>query len=237
MNLPTGVTDVDTHHNVSPITEDDIAQFLVNTPDFFVRHADLLSSVQLTSPHSHRAVSLQERQAEMLREKIRHLELKFAQMLRHGQDNVLIADRLLAWAAQLMLVPEPLAVPDCVTVGLQAQFQVPQAAIKVWGVAPAWADQAFAQGASDDAQVLANSLTRPYCGNNPGLEPSRWLAQPEAVASIALLPLRASPDAPAFGLLVLASDDAKRFTEDMGTEFLERIAELAAAALSRLRPV
>jgi hypothetical protein len=51
----------------NPITEDDIANYLANTPDFFLRHADLLAAVQITSPHSHRAVSLQERQAEMLR--------------------------------------------------------------------------------------------------------------------------------------------------------------------------
>ena len=82
------------HPAVPPITEDDIAQFLVNTPDFFERHAPLLASVQLTSPHGQRAVSLQERQAEMLREKIRHLELKMAEMLRHGQENVVIAQRL-----------------------------------------------------------------------------------------------------------------------------------------------
>jgi len=56
-------------HAMNPITEDDIANFLVNTPDFFARHAELLSAVRLTSPHGQRAVSLQERQAEMLREK------------------------------------------------------------------------------------------------------------------------------------------------------------------------
>ena len=50
---------------MNPITEDDIADFLLNTPDFFGRHADLLSAVMLTSPHGNRAVSLQERQAEM----------------------------------------------------------------------------------------------------------------------------------------------------------------------------
>ncbi len=55
---------------MNPITEDDIADFLLNTPDFFGRHAELLSAVLLSSPHSNRAVSLQERQAEMLREKI-----------------------------------------------------------------------------------------------------------------------------------------------------------------------
>ncbi|MCB1940190.1 MAG: DUF484 family protein, partial [Rhodocyclaceae bacterium] len=47
----------------NPITEDDIANYLANTPDFFERHAELLASVHLTSPHSKRAVSLQERQA------------------------------------------------------------------------------------------------------------------------------------------------------------------------------
>ena len=77
-----------------PITEDDIANYLANTPDFFERHASLLAAVQLTSPHSHRAVSLQERQAEMLREKIKALELKAAAMIRHGHENTAIADRL-----------------------------------------------------------------------------------------------------------------------------------------------
>ena len=56
---------------MNPITEDDIANFLVNTPDFFERHAELLSAVKLTSPHSHRAVSLQERQAEFFRASFR----------------------------------------------------------------------------------------------------------------------------------------------------------------------
>ena len=51
-----------------PITEDDIANYLVHNPDFFHRHAELLSTVRLSSPHGQRAVSLQERQAEMLRE-------------------------------------------------------------------------------------------------------------------------------------------------------------------------
>jgi uncharacterized protein YigA (DUF484 family) len=46
-----------------PITEDDIAGFLVNNPDFFERHAALLASVQLSSGHGGRAVSLQERQS------------------------------------------------------------------------------------------------------------------------------------------------------------------------------
>ena len=39
----------------------------------------------------------------------------------------------------------------------------------------------------------------------------------------------------AFGMLVLASPDPQRFESGLATDFLERIAELASAALSRLR--
>ncbi|HOS86468.1 MAG TPA: DUF484 family protein, partial [Burkholderiaceae bacterium] len=86
---------------MNPITEDDIADFLLNTPDFFGRHAELLSAVLLTSPHGNRAVSLQERQAEMLREKIKLLEHRIMDMIRHGNENMIISDRLQRWARRL----------------------------------------------------------------------------------------------------------------------------------------
>jgi uncharacterized protein YigA (DUF484 family) len=41
---------------------------------------------------------------------------------------------------------------------------------------------------------------------------------------------------PVVGAMILASDDAQRFTADMGTDFLVRIADLAGAALSRCYP-
>ncbi len=59
---------------IQGITEADIANYLANTPGFFERHAELLGTVQLTSPHGERAVSLQERQMEMLRDKLKGLE-------------------------------------------------------------------------------------------------------------------------------------------------------------------
>ncbi len=85
-------------HPMNPITEDDIAHYLASNPEFFQRHAELLSTVQLTSPHGHRAVSLQERQAEMLRDKIKVLELRIMEMIRAGSENMVIADRLQRWA-------------------------------------------------------------------------------------------------------------------------------------------
>jgi len=93
----------------------------------------------------------------------------------------------------------------------------------------------------DDTISFADSMRLPYCGSNVGFEPASWLsdgasAGGSAVQSLALLPLRVGADSQTFGLLVLGSPDKDRFHPTMGTAFLERIAELASAALSRLRP-
>lgn len=220
---------------IPPITEDDIANYLANTPDFFERHATVLAAVQLSSPHGQRAVSLQERQAEMLREKIKGLELRLAEMIRHGSENSAIADRLHRWSRELLLTRETQDLPLVAAREMAAQFNVPQVAIKLWGVSADYAGQSYAQGASDDAQAFASSLARPYCGANPGLEAAGWLVDPGAAASLALIPLRDGDGQDAFGLLVLGSSDPQRFSADMGTEFLERMGELTSAALSRLR--
>jgi uncharacterized protein YigA (DUF484 family) len=222
----------------NPITEDDIANYLANTPDFFERHSELLAAVQLSSPHSQRAVSLQERQATLLREKIKMLELRIMDMIRNVNDNMVLSDKLLQWARTLFLNTDARTLPELMASQLADQFTVPQVGIKVWGVNASHAGAAFAQGVSDDAKLFVSSLTEPFCGVNSGLEAISWLPDPKAVASLAILPLRdgrVGSTSPAFGLLVLASPDAQRFNSAMGTDFLARVAELASAALSPLR--
>jgi len=223
---------------MNPITEQDIANFLAHNPEFFERHAELLSTIQLSSPHGNRAVSLQERQAEMLREKIKALEQRIMEMIRHGNENTVISDRLQRWVRALLLAREPRDLPALIAREAAAQFLVPQVVVRVWGVAAPHAAEPFAQGASDSVRSFATSLSAPYCGVNASFEAVQWLDDPAAAASLVLLPLRAgaiNSPGEAFGLMVLASPDAQRFHAGMGTDFLEHMAELASAALSRLR--
>jgi hypothetical protein len=225
-------------NQMNPITEDDIANYLANTPDFFERHAQLLAAVQLTSPHGNRAVSLQERQAEMLRDKIKALEHRIMDMVRNGNENMVIADRVHRWARDLFLVRSGRALPATIAAEIQQQFMVPQVAVKVWDVDAKYGNEPFAEGVTADAKSFASSLMQPYCGVNSGFEAVQWLEDPAMAMSIALIPLRegaAGASSPAFGMLVLASPDPQRFASGMGTDFLERIADLASAALSRLR--
>lgn len=219
---------------IQGITEADIADYLANTPGFFERQAELLASIQLTSPHGQRAVSLQERQMEMLRERIKGLELKIVEMIRNSQENLAIADRLHRWTRAMLLTQDAAALPAVIVGDLKHQFLIPQAAIRLWNIDPVHASLPCATPVSDDAKAFADSLTLPYCGVNAGFEAVKWLDDPASIASVALIPLRGH-GGNAFGLLVLGSPDPTRYAADMGTEFLMRIGETAGAALSRLQ--
>lgn len=222
-----------------PPEEAAIAAYLARTPGFFERHAELLAGIRLTSPHGQRAVTLSERQMEMLRERIKGLELKIVEMIRAGQENMALADRLHRFTRTLMRTADATALPGATVATLKHEFLVPQAAIRLWALAPQHAGGAggtppdFARPVSEDAKAFTASLSLPYCGVNAGFEAVGWLDDPATVASVAMIPLRQGDVA--FGLLVLGSPDPTRYAAEMGTEFLMRIGELAGAALWRLR--
>jgi len=213
---------------MNPITEDDIADFLANTPDFFQRHAQLLSSVHLLSPDNHRSVSLQERQAQMLRDKIRALEMRIMDMIRHGNENMIITEKLQKWACELLQTPASERVPSALK-NIEIRFQVPQVSVRLWGVADVFKDAPYAQVVTAEVKEAASSYASPFVGAGAGIEAVQWLQEPAQAASVALLPLRLSKDQTPFGLLVLASPDAQRFQSGMGTDFLEHLGELCSA--------
>jgi len=229
---------------MNPITEEDIANFLVNTPDFFERNAELLAAVRLNSPHGSRAVSLQERQADMLREKIRALEMRLMDMMRHGTDNEVLIERMQRWVKTLLMTANARDLPYTIADHIQHDFMVPQVAIKVWGEADDYQIEPFAVGVGDEVKTFAETLSTPYVGMNQNFEAVKWLLEPSAAQSVAMVALRATraddtpqtaTKQPVIGLLVMASPDAQRYHEGMGTAFIERLGDLASAALSHLR--
>lgn len=223
-------------NDLAPLTERDIAEYLMQNQGFFQRNPELLTDLHLGSAHGQRVVSLHERQAEMLREKIKVLEQRLIDMIRHGSENSVTTNRLLHWVTNLSLEHNAAALPARICTTICEQFMVPQAAIRVWGVDAAYAACDFAQGVNSDTKSFASSLTTPYCGMHVGVDAVRWLDEPLLAASLALIPLRdaTKPQSPAFGLLVLASPDANRYQDDMATDYLEHIGKMASAALSRL---
>jgi len=211
-----------------------VAAYLASHPDFFEEHSELLGAIKLTSGFSGRAISLQERQMEVLREKHKALEMKLAGLMRNGHENDQIADKFHQWTCSLLASRHDTELPRILVDGLRQRFDVPQATLRLWSVAAPHAQAWFAAPASDEIRIFANGLDAPFCGPNNDFEAASWLDEPAAVKSIAMLPLRAPGAQQSFGLLVLGSPDTQRFSDTMSTDFLTRFAGTASAALSGL---
>jgi uncharacterized protein len=210
-----------------------VAQYLIDNPQFFEVHAGLLGEVKLSSPLTGRAVSLQERQMEVMREKYRVLELRLADLTRRAEENHAIANRFHAWNQALLGSDGGAAMAQDLTDALRTEFMVPQVTLRLWDLAPEHAGAWFASDVSSDVRLFASGLRAPYCGLNNDFEAVRWLADPAAVRSTVLMPL--SIEGKTFGLLVLGAPDVERFTSTMATDFLAHIAATASTALAPLR--
>ena len=210
-----------------------VAQFLADNPQFFEEHAGLLGEVKLSSPLTGKAVSLQERQMEVMRAKYNALELRMADLMRVAAENTALLERFHAWHLALLASSGGVAMADDLVAALVEHFGVPQAALRLWNVAPEHADAPFAVGVTEDARLFAAGLRAPYCGPNKDFEAVRWLDDADSVRSTVLLPLIS--DGHTFGLLVLGSPDDARFSPAMATDFLVQLGQSASAALAHLR--
>jgi hypothetical protein len=211
-----------------------IADYLADNPHFFEEHSELLAKVKLTSPLAGRTVSLQERQMEVLREKIKVMEMRLSELLRIGEENDAITHKFHHWTRALLLARNDVDLPHTLVSGLETIYAPLHATLRIWGVAEEYAHTWFAADVSDDAKLFCAGLTAPYCGPNQEFEAASWLEGAESIKSIAMIPLRANGAHETFGLLVLGSPDEHRFTPDMATDFLTKIGDTAGAALTCL---
>ncbi|KMQ80583.1 hypothetical protein BPMI_04733 [Candidatus Burkholderia pumila] len=220
----------------------EVADYLLDNPDFFVENAELLGSIRLSNLHGKATVSLQEQQMEMLRDKNKQLERRLAELLRYGHENDSISTKFNRWTVRVISQRDPYTLPAAIIDGLCEVFDVPHAALRVWDIDEAFHQADFARQVGEEVRIFANSLDAPYCGANTGFAAAQWLGandasgKIESVALIALRDLQGGPDAPVFGLLVMGSPDPRRFHDGMATDFLTHIDALASAALSRLLP-
>lgn len=216
-------------------TAQQVLAFLKAHPDFFSAHPSVLSDINVPHPQSGQAISLVERQASILRERIKSMELKLAELLRNGQENDAISKSIQHWLRGLFLHHDTASLPNFLADSLAKVFNVPLASIAIWRPVPEFESASWVVPRASDFVPQIDRMIMPSCGP-AGLSACVRLL-PEAgrdAQSVAVIPLRAGAAPFAFGVLVLGSPDARRFTAELGTAYLERIGEIASAALSRI---
>ncbi len=216
---------------------DDVANFLHNNPDFFIDHAELLGEMNFSNTHGASAVSLVERQVGLLRDKVRLLEGKLGELIGFGEENDAISEKVHRLDVDLQGAKDLSRAVGALYKHLSGAFNVPCVAVRLWGIAAGDAETAEEfLPVSDSIKLVAGSIQHPYCGPADSQEVVVWFGERATpIRSVAQIPLREEGFGGAcFGMLVLASEDAHRFYPDMGTMYLSRIGDLAAAALLRV---
>lgn len=209
---------------------DDVAVFLKDNPGFFQLHPELIEHMTLPNPHGDGAVSLAERQMQLIRDKSRALEEKLTEMVRFGAENDQLSEKVHRFALQMMRSRDLAEALDSIYATLRDTFQVPHAAIRLWADG-GQQDIPECQTVGEEIKSFVNAMHQPYCGQHAVYETASWFgdAAPH-LKSFAMVPLRADWT---FGTMVLASEDRERFYPEMGTLYLGRIADLAGSALAR----
>jgi hypothetical protein len=215
---------------------EDVARYLRDHPDFLNEHHELFSRLTVPHPqHGGQAISLAERQLHALRDKIRQLEVKLAELIRFGEENDDISTKVHRLSVALLQAGSVESVRQALIDSLRDDFAVPHVSLKLWGGAAtddvhgvAYPD---AFGVSEAARRHIEGLRHPYCGAPESIEVASWFGEAAPhIRSLALMPLR--DQGACIGLLALGSAEAERFYPEMGTLYLGRIADLAAAALA-----
>jgi len=212
---------------------DEIAQYLQDHPQFFEEHAELMSHMVIPHPHGGRTISITERQMLSLRDKNKQLETKMSELLQFGEENDAISEKMHRLGVAMIAAASFQSVLHTLNFHLRDDFSIPHVALRLWD-RPANVEELpeFTE-VSAELQAFAETLGQPYCGSTSGFETSSWFGDAsKQVRSQALIAMRNGGGT--IGMIALGSEDAQRFYAGMGTLYLERLGEMASAALARV---
>ena len=212
------------------MTDADVAQYLQEHPEFLDVHADILAKINIPDPHDGRAIPIAERQVSQLRDRARILEEKLAELIKFGEENDAISERMHRATLALISAPTLEDVLRTLYFHLREDFSVPHIALRIWEVDNPPALDEFS-AISEEVLAFAQSLTAPYCSHHPMFDSIEWFAEEQPpLQSYAYIKLGGGN---LQGLMVLASEDVERFYPEMGTLYLQRLGDITSAALAR----
>ncbi len=220
------------------LPEEAVADYLLANPDFFERHGNLLARLKLPHHRSSAAISLHERQLQVLREKHAALEGKLRELIENARANQAVVDRVHRLTLRLLGSRDTRAVLSAIDASLREDFAASSWVLVV-------TDPSLQELANVDCpqlrvvardapelRVFANFFEsgRPRSGHiRENQRDYLFGAGGEKVGSTVLLPLG---DRASLGLLAIASQDTERYKPTMSTDFLTRIGELLTGAIA-----
>lgn len=217
--------------------EEAVGRYLEQTPDYFLRHPELLSSLAVPHLDTGRAVSLVERQVRVLRDRHDRMAQQLQELIGFARDNDQLGERVQRFALAMIDTDSVDDVLDTAHDMLRQEFSLDGVAVRLAGnPRPACQRPEFSD--AEDG-VLDGLLARlagrnglPLCGATHEAATLESLFG-ESAANIHSTAIIGLTRHALRGVLVLASHDAQRFRPDMGSVYLVRLGELLMASVAR----
>ncbi|MDB5988093.1 MAG: hypothetical protein JWR16_3146 [Nevskia sp.] len=213
--------------------KDGVIAYLKAHPELLIEHAELMESLELAHA-SGSAVSLIERQVELLRGRNARLEARLEKLIEAARANERRADSVLRLARALIRAPSLAAIAVSFKSAMRENFDIDDVFIGING-------SAYKRHDIDGVTPLEPNtpVVRAYdnfirtrlieCGPLDEVRAKLLFPKSEAaIASAAVVPLEKEKY---LGMIALGSRDAERFQPRQGKLFLEMVAELVAAAV------
>jgi len=225
---------------VAAVREDAVVDYLQHHPDFFERHASMLSKVRLSHDRGAATVSLVERQVQVLRDKNEKVERRLRELVDVARINEGLVTKIHRLACRMIGAEGVLQLLDGLEVSLREDFGASD-----WRIVLTRTDvpgleklsnRHLRVAARDTAELRMFDTffesDRPRCGQiRDSQRDYLYGAGTVEIGSVALVPLGTKG---AYGLLAIGSHDVERFHPTMSTDFLARIGELVSAAVGAL---
>lgn len=218
----------DTNHSQPDSREADVIQYLLETPYFFSRHPELLGQIEI--PHqSGEAVSLIERQVQVLRNQVKAYRENIDELVEVARDNETLHERMHRLTLALIDAATFDEVLNALEDELYDDFKADAVELRLFSTTQL-KDQ-LARDLPDHSATFEEffSKNKPLCGPLTR-EQTRFIfgVEGELIQSTALIPLKCDG---VLGLLAIGSNDPERFAAHQGTEFLTRLGELISRTL------
>lgn len=215
------------------ISAEEVANYLNQNPKFFHVFPRLLDNLSIPHPKSGQAVSLLERQVFQLREQRDTLKIEVDNLVNVATENGQLFYKVQQFTKALMATQSEQALVTAVYEQMQNLFEVDQVAMVSWDVPKTSLEGITQLGVSQSwSDALKTSLKphKPVCGLLENEWQNGLFHTTEPMQSVCLLPMG---DDAVWGVLALGSK-TNRFHPDLGTYFLNMMAELIGARLNPL---
>ncbi|HKU12876.1 MAG TPA: DUF484 family protein [Steroidobacteraceae bacterium] len=224
------------------LEETTIADYLQANPDFFERHATLLTKLKLPHNRGSSAISLVERQVAALRDKNEKLESRLRELIEVARGNDVLAAKIHRLACRLVRASDAGGALEAIESSLREDFGASEWLLLV----PVDGESELAKLNSRHLRIVKPGAPelkmfetlfesgRPRCGQiRDSQRDFLFGAGTVEIGSAALVPLgnKAPGKQAALALLAIGSPDAERFHPTMSTEFLARIGDLVSEAI------